>query len=70
MKENSLNESVSFELTIMKIKDLNHNISSSISYDLSISFEKPSHEIFDSKYSLEKITKIRLNRKPIPTEIK
>ena len=70
MKESSINESVNFELTRMKIKDLIHNNSSSISHDLSISFEKPIHEIFDSKYSLEKITKLRLNRKPIPSDIK
>lgn len=70
MKDNSINETFSFELSRRKMKDLVINVSSSISHDYSYSFEIQNTEYFDHFYTKEKIESKRSQRKKIPKEIK
>jgi len=69
MKENSINETVSFELSRRKIKDLDKNISSSFSYDYSLSFENQTTEIQCMDYSREQIEQKRSKRLKIPNDL-
>lgn len=70
MKEYSIDDSLSFNLSGGNIRDLNNNLSSSVSHDLSVSFDNQSIIIFGMDYSPEKIHSLRAKRMQIAEEIK
>jgi hypothetical protein len=69
MKENSIYETISFELSKRNLKDLENDISSTISYDFSLSFENQLTEFGCINYSREEIKRERLKRNKIPNEL-
>jgi len=70
MKENSINKTLSIDISRIKINELNNNLSSSESFDNSLSYEFISNDFYEKKLLKEKIEEIRMKRLKLPEEIK
>lgn len=70
MKENSTQQSFSLDLNKSNVEDLNKNLSSSISYDRSTSFDNPSEIKMGQSNNNYLISELRAKRSKIQNGIK